>query len=110
MKLNKLERQALAALDRIVESLKGGPVAVLTQSDAKALGNVFGILLREITCSKNEVNGLFRGKESVRVLIESPIGGFPHPPINCFFPFQVKEEKSYLKTCPHCNSQMRVAL
>lgn len=106
MKYNKREKLAIRALDKIINALSGGTTAVLSVLEGKALHDCIGFDIWKATSSKAEINTLVRGKDVPVVLIVSKMG-CNYPPRNCFFPFQVKEYRNNLITCPRCQSQVR---
>lgn len=109
MRLNKQEKLALCALDKIVRALSGGAAALLTLEEANALKSCLGFDIRESTTPMGGINALVRGKDYPLVLLISPRGQFEQPPRNCFFPFQIREYNTKLITCPRCGSQAREA-
>ena len=109
MRLNKQEKLALCALDKICRALSGGASALLTHEEANALRTCLAFDIRESTTPMGGVNALVRGKDVPAVLLISPGGQYERPPRNCFFPFQIREYNSKLITCPRCGSQSREA-
>lgn len=108
MRLNKQEKEALRALDKIVKALSGQVFALLTHDEAKALKACLAFDIWESTTPMGGVNALVRGKDCPVVQLIPP-GGPERLPRNCFFPFQIREYNSKLITCPQCSSQKRVA-
>ena len=92
MKYNKRELEAISALNKIAYAFRHVEPTTLSLSEHNALGEVFGIILKEISLPKSRVKTLVRGKEEHLVEIEpgrSP--GSWYPNTFCFFPFQVRE-------------------